>query len=79
MVHQQDKGNRRTRITKGTGAMVKREYDVNVNVSELFESLSYSEQVKFITYRLSLLQEKDRISVVKEALLRSEIGMLSEI
>ena len=59
--------------------MVKREYDVNVNVSELFESLSYSEQVKFITYRLSLLQEKDRISVVKEALLRSEIGMLSEI
>ena len=59
--------------------MVKRDYDVNVNVSELFESLSYSEQVKFITYRLSLLQEKDRISVVKEALLRSEIGMLSEI
>lgn len=58
--------------------MVKRDYDVNVNVSELFDSLSYSEQVKFITYRLSLLQEKDRISVVKEALLKCEIGMLSE-
>lgn len=58
--------------------MVKREYDVNVNMSELFDRLSYSEQVKFIAYRLSLLQEKDKISVVREALLRREIGILSE-
>lgn len=58
--------------------MVKRDYDVNVNMSELFDRLSYSEQVKFITYRLSLLQEKDKISVVRDALLRREIGVLSE-
>lgn len=56
--------------------MVKREYDVNVNLSDMFDRLSYSEQVKFIAYRLSLLQEKDKISVVKEALLRREIELL---